>query len=946
MRIRRLHIDGFGCIRDREIEFDPDHASLLIAQNEQGKSTIALSILALLYGLPEEGEGDGAPALRSFQPWGGGPYRARITLECRQGLVSIDRDFAHGTVKVTDAEGRDITSKFETRVGLRVGEAILGLSRQGFAKTAFVRQNEILAMKGGPEITRKLKATADSDTGFVTVEEAIEVLDKFLAREGEGIDREIGERQDAVLALQKRSEELAGLRRMADDLGFEVDRNFAAERELVARIRRAEYLAALAAETVVTARIDAEERRRAEVASLEAEAASLKAWHDFPADAWDELQRLAGQLETIDREIAALQAEFEANIAGPKRELERKRAPYLGMNGMTPGNADELAAAIAKLRAAAEALLEKKGQLAAEEERIGRDGAPLVKYDELATRFSKLTVDDGAFLLAFPNRWKENKASHEQKRGGRDKHAAVAKAIEEVRRKRRRTLATILAIAPGVLCAGAFALHRTPAAFYGLLGAAAVALAGVGLPFAGTGSWRRGEQETAEGEVKRLNGEIQNVEGVLKAMEARLRDVSLKAGIAKLEQTVQLYTYWKQLEGKTANARALRAERQERERAVEVSQTAALVYFQRAKRQVPAVTVEACEKLLVDLRESFVLTGEMVRLSTMEAEVLSRRGGRAQARREAHANARHLLRSGGVEEEDLAAGLGRFREAREKHFRRRELVEKGIPSARAPISPDGELAQWRARQAEVRARVSAMRRDDAALAKLVVERDEAACLAEFRAGMEELSRVRTERLDMLRKVGDLQTEYRREAPGVRRELAEAGRALARARMLRRSAHVAVDTLKEISKGIYTTWAGELNRRSTRVLAKMTPDYEGMRFRDDLTFSIFRKDLARELAQSEVDALLSTGAKDQVYLAIRLALADYFSTKGERIPLILDDPFATADDQRFLRAMEYLTGEVAGEHQVLLLTCHERRHRWWLEETHAASTRHLRVIPFP
>ncbi len=946
MRIRRLHIDGFGCIRDREIEFDPEHASLLIAQNEQGKSTIALSILALLYGLPEEGEGDGAPALRSFQPWGGGPYRARITLECRRGLLTIERDFAHGKVKVTDAEGHDITSQFETRVGLRVGEAILGLSRQGFSKTAFVRQNEILAMKGGPEITRKLKATADSETGFVTVEEAIEVLDKFLAREGEGIDREIGERQDAVLALQKRNDELASLRRMADDLGFEVDRNFQLERELLARIRRAEYLASLAAETVVTARIDTEERRRAEVASLETEAASLKAFHDFPAGAWDDLQRLSGQLETIDREIAALQAEFEANLAGPKHELERKRAPYLGMNGMTPGNADELAAAIMRLKAAAAALLEKKGQLAAEEERIGREGAPLLKYDELAARFSKLTVDDGAFLLAFPIRWKENKASHEQKKAERDKQAAEARAIEEARGKRKRTLAMVAGVAPVVLCAIAFVLHSRPAAFYGLLGAAAVALAGVGVPLAKVGSWFRDEQDQAEGEVKRLNGEIQNVEGVLKAMEARLREVSQKAGIAKLEQAVQLFAYWKQLEGKTANARALRAERQERERALEVAQTAALVYFQRAKRQAPQVTVDACEKLLVDLRESFVLTTEMVRLSTMEAEVLSRRGGRAQARREAHANARHLLRSGGVVEEDLAVGLERFRERREKHFRRRDLVEKEIPSARSPISPDGELAGWKARQAEARSTLAAMRRDDGALAKLVVERDEASCLADYRAGTEELSRVRTERLDMLRKVGELQTEHRREAPGVRRELAEAGRALARARMLRRSAHVAVDTLREISKGIYMTWAGELNRRSTKVLGKLTPDYEGMRFRDDLTFSIFRKDLARELAQSEVDALLSTGAKDQVYLAIRLALADYFSTKGERIPLILDDPFATADDQRFLRAMEYLTGEVAGEHQVMILTCHERRHRWWLEETHAASTRHLRVIPFP
>ncbi len=946
MRIRRLHIDGFGCIREREIDFDPARASLLIAQNEQGKSTLALSILALLYGLPEEGEGDGVPALRAFSPWGGGAFRASLTIECRRGILTIERDFLAGTVKVTDGDGRDITGEFETRVGLRVGETLLGLSRQGFAKTAFVRQNEILAMKGGPEITRKLKATADSETGYVTVEEASEVLARFLASEGEGLDREVASRQDLVASLKKRHDALLELRLRADESGFAIDHNFHRERELVAAIRRAEYLAALAAETVVTARIEAEERRRADVAGLEEEARVLAPFHEFPAEAWDELQRLAGQLETIDREIGALQAEFEANISGPKRELEKRRAPYLGMGGMVPGDADKLADAIAQLKAAAEALLEKKGQLAAEEDRLAKENVSLGKYDELTGRFGKLTQDDGAFLVSFPNRWKQNKASHAEKTEDRDGRTSAALAIDEARTKRRGKLLAATIVAPILLFVLAAILRGTKPLLWGLLGAGVVALGGLGAATSRCRAFRRVEQDQAEADVKRLGEEIANVEGVLKSMENRLRELSLKAGIQKLEQMVQLYVYWRQLDGKTANARAIRAERQERERAHEVAQTAALVFFQRAKRQASAVTVDACEKLLVDLRESFKLTEELVRLSTQEADLLSRRGGRAQARREAHAKARHLLRTGGVEEEDLAQGLVQFRESRERHFRRRDLVEKQIPAVRAPLSADSDLGSWKGRQRDLRGRLAEMRATDGALVGLCVEHDEESCLEEFRAGNEELTRVRTARLDLLRRTGELQAEYRREAPAVSRGLAEETRGLARARMLRRSIHVAVDALKEISKEIYMTWAGELNRRSTQVLTRLTPDYDGVRFRDDLTFSIVRKDLGRDLTQSEVDALLSTGAKDQVYLAVRLALADYFSTKGEPIPVILDDPFATADDQRFSRAMEYLTGDVAGGHQVILLTCHERRHRWWLEETHAPKTRHLRVIPFP
>jgi uncharacterized protein YhaN len=42
-------------------------------------------------------------------------------------------------------------------------------------------------------------------------------------------------------------------------------------------------------------------------------------------------------------------------------------------------------------------------------------------------------------------------------------------------------------------------------------------------------------------------------------------------------------------------------------------------------------------------------------------------------------------------------------------------------------------------------------------------------------------------------------------------------------------------------------------------------------------------------------------------------------------LILDEPFAHFDDGRFLAAMRHLA-RVAASRQVILLTCHEARHR--------------------
>lgn len=68
--------------------------------------------------------------------------------------------------------------------------------------------------------------------------------------------------------------------------------------------------------------------------------------------------------------------------------------------------------------------------------------------------------------------------------------------------------------------------------------------------------------------------------------------------------------------------------------------------------------------------------------------------------------------------------------------------------------------------------------------------------------------------------------------------------------------------------------------------------------------------------------LSAGTIDQFYLGLRIALLDMVAAEGEPIPLLLDDPFVTYDDQRVRHALRLL-GEWAQGRQILLLTCQER-----------------------
>lgn len=70
--------------------------------------------------------------------------------------------------------------------------------------------------------------------------------------------------------------------------------------------------------------------------------------------------------------------------------------------------------------------------------------------------------------------------------------------------------------------------------------------------------------------------------------------------------------------------------------------------------------------------------------------------------------------------------------------------------------------------------------------------------------------------------------------------------------------------------------------------------------------------------------LSSGTKDQLYLALRLAICDVLLP--ENTPIILDDPFVFYDDLRTKKAIELLE-IIAKKRQVLLFTCHSREQKY-------------------
>lgn len=79
-------------------------------------------------------------------------------------------------------------------------------------------------------------------------------------------------------------------------------------------------------------------------------------------------------------------------------------------------------------------------------------------------------------------------------------------------------------------------------------------------------------------------------------------------------------------------------------------------------------------------------------------------------------------------------------------------------------------------------------------------------------------------------------------------------------------------------------------------------------------------------QNKKDARIwSSGTGDQVYLALRLAMALAFGQQLETLPLVLDDIFVRFDEGRQRETLRFLM-ELGREQQIFLFTCHERTMR--------------------
>ncbi len=135
----------------------------------------------------------------------------------------------------------------------------------------------------------------------------------------------------------------------------------------------------------------------------------------------------------------------------------------------------------------------------------------------------------------------------------------------------------------------------------------------------------------------------------------------------------------------------------------------------------------------------------------------------------------------------------------------------------------------------------------------------------------------------------------------------------------RAIDTALEALRRAGDELRSRFSPALGKETARILGELT----GGRY-DRVTVSReFRPEAGREASPLRSGAQLSRGTSDQLWFALRLAVAH--TVLPDDTPLILDDAFVTFDDGRLEAALRLLERE-AETRQILLFTCHSREAR--------------------
>lgn len=865
MKILSLHIENFGRLQNFTLEPEAG-LNVLYQKNGWGKSTLAVFIKAMLYGLPASSRRSlDENERKKYTPWQGGVFGGSMELETSKGRFRIERTFAQKESGDSFSLYDLATNMPSTAYSAAIGEELFGIDADGFERSTYLSQRALGGGKDNNSISAKLGNLLDDvgDIGnYDTALAALEKRRRFYVMTGNR--GAIADLEEERLAKQTELERLFRVREALEVQEAELAECAAqlqAVRKTAEETRARIGQASLARERA--ALLEQKDAMLRELADLTAQKEQTDAFFRGQVPTYDELNESRRLYQHIQESSARLKA-----IAGQTDDAEalsELRAAF--PNGLPDG--DELA------------YLERENdtlrQLCARREALQNAQSG----DVLTQRFPTGAPSPAELASA-----REALAKAENLQKVIDNTAQPPKKANAV----PLTLFSILVLLVGTgLAILSFLPVLKNVSPVLLIVGIVCAITGVILCVASVRSRSKRRSQTEALQRKRQTWQTQREEA-LRAVQALLKAYRMPCDDA-VRSLTELSLLAEQYRSGIQQRRRAREELDAINRRREEVSASLRAYLSRFLGTCPQK-----EDFRAEIDELRRGTATDLRLQAAERKRLA-----AHAAEETELNAwkerlqPFLLRyapSGRIRADECLNRVGEQLSERTRLLReiaRREAELKSFISEKRldqlTDTPDaGEFDRLSATERELQARAADLQRKHATL----------------KSGIDRLSQDAD-------RIPELETELSQ----LKLRIEEAR---ANAATIQNTAKL----LEEAKTALSTRYLDGMQQSFRHFLSVLT-DADAPESVMDTSFEV----RLREGGQSRTMESFSRGWRDAVEFCVRLSLTAALYAEGEKPFLLLDDPFVNLDDDR-LAAARQLLETLSEQYQILYLVCHKDR----------------------
>ena len=186
MKIKYLKINGFGNLKNKEINFE-NKINIIYGKNEAGKSTILKFISSMLYGLSKSKNGKEISDYEKYKPWDNGEFSGKIKYSL-DSLESYEvfREFNKKTTKIFNENLEDISKKYniDKIKGNEFFYEQTKINEELFSSTILLEQGEIKLDKTKQNLLlQKISNIISSGNDNTSYKKITEKLNKKLVEE-------------------------------------------------------------------------------------------------------------------------------------------------------------------------------------------------------------------------------------------------------------------------------------------------------------------------------------------------------------------------------------------------------------------------------------------------------------------------------------------------------------------------------------------------------------------------------------------------------------------------------------------------------------------------------------------------------------------------------------------------------------------------------------------